>query len=93
MEIVIGLLFDHPCEYARSGGGMTALSPTLPEDKVEEVLAHESVHLVLERLFDLPLEEMIRLQALWDFADLGVSYNVLEKKMEAKCNATQRCLL
>lgn len=83
-DIVIGMLFDSPNEYAKSGSlDLIALNSSCLEELVETVLAHEDVHIVLSRLFeDLPLGELLRVQKGWDIADIGVFYNQLEKKVE-----------
>jgi len=84
MEIVIGMLFNDPREYAKSGGGMVALSATCPEEKVEEVLSHEAVHLAIEKIAiedDMSLADLVKIQRAWDLFDLGCSYDVLNKKV------------
>jgi len=65
--------FHDPDTYAASGCGMIALNGKAPdiEQRIEEVLAHEAVHLVLEKLFaDKPMRFMIQVQRMWDLADL-----------------------
>jgi len=86
MEIIIGMIFDSSREYAKSGLGNVALNSSLPEELVETVLAHESVHLVLEDILiqqfpKITFGQMIQAQRVWDLFDLRVSYDHLEKKV------------
>lgn len=84
MEIVIGMIFEKG-EWAKSGAGLVALSPECPEEKVEEVLSHEAVHLAIEKMFgNLSLGELLHIQKGWDLADIGVHYDVINKKVVTK---------
>lgn len=74
-EIIIGYV---PERYlAISGCGMISISKRCREEDVAKVLAHEEVHLVLERLFPyVTVNEAQLFAQLWDMVDLGMIYDI-----------------
>jgi NAD-dependent SIR2 family protein deacetylase len=71
LEVTDEYPFRGVFHYATSGAGLILLNPNAKglEERVEDVIAHETVHCVIDRLFGTaPLAYTLRIHKLWDLA-------------------------
>jgi NAD-dependent SIR2 family protein deacetylase len=71
LEVTDEYPFESVFHYATSGAGVIILNPNGKnlEERVEEVIAHETVHCVIDRIFgEAPLAYVLKIHKLWDMA-------------------------
>jgi spore maturation protein CgeB len=71
LEVTDEYPFESVFHYATSGAGIIILNPNGKnlEERVEEVIAHETVHCVIDRIFgEAPLAYVLKIHKLWDMA-------------------------
>jgi len=83
MDVIVDCPFEGVFHYAKSGGGLIAINGRAKdlENRIEFVLEHETVHLVIWKLFaNAPLSYSLRAQKMWDYVSVPEARSYYEEK-------------